>query len=36
MLMKLSEILGIAGKKQIANGTFNCPNLESLQDILSA
>ena len=36
MLVTLKEILKIAEEKKIAIGAFNCPNLESLEAIVSA
>ncbi len=36
MLVTLKEILEIAEEKKIAVGAFNCPNLESLEAILTA
>lgn len=36
MLVNLKEILAIAEKKEIAVGSFNTPNLESLQAVLDA
>ena len=36
MLVTLKEILKTAEEKKIATGAFNCPNLESLEAIISA
>lgn len=36
MLVTLKEILDIAEKKNIAVGSFNCPNLEALEAIIGA
>ena len=36
MLVTLKEILRMAEEKKMAIGAFNCPNLESLEAIVSA